>query len=100
MKIQFEIFKANFNYLATIAIEEYEKNKTKENLKKTSLLWHLWSYTSMLLTEYNFLEENYINKYNEVLKENIKLKKQLDEIHNTTGLKNLRESRYIKKNAE
>ena len=54
----------------------------------------------MLLTEYNFLEENYINKYNEVLKENIKLKKQLDEIHNTTGLKNLRESRYIKKNAE
>ena len=98
MKFQFEIFQANFNYLANIAIKDYEQDKTKDNLLKTSLLWKVWSYTSMLLTEYNLLEDKYKSRQNDLIKENQKLKKQLDEIYKTTKLRNLQKSRYTKKN--
>jgi len=99
MNFDFHRFQANFNYLAEITLKEYQQNRTRDNLKKCSLLWELFYYTNNLQANHIILEDKYVSETNDLVKKLQKLKLEYEELHNTIRFTDLGSSRFSDKDA-
>lgn len=98
MNFQFQMYQAKTTYLAEALLKEYQKNRTKENLTKCSLIWEMHFYTNSLQAENLILQEKYRTETLKLQKQVEQLKEKLDEKYYAARFKNLGSERFGKAN--
>tara|TARA_A100001201_G_scaffold29386_1_gene31811 strand:+ start:1012 stop:1296 length:285 start_codon:yes stop_codon:yes gene_type:complete len=92
------MYQAKTTYLAEALLKEYQKNRTKENLTKCSLIWEMHFYTNSLQAENLILQEKYRTETLKLQKQVEQLKEKLDEKYYAARFKNLGSERFGKAN--